>query len=248
MAIFRYDGKQVVITGAIGEGHAPSTFTIAVDDPALFAALALKDALVRRGVRVDGDAVARHRDVTESFAASTADPLASRTSPSLIELLRVTDKVSQNLHAELMLRFASPDGTREAGLESMRDFLKSLGAGQDDYRIDDGSGLSRNDLVTPSLVARLLTHMYGSEHREQWISLLPVGGEDGTLSNRLCCTSDGTRVHAKTGTLARSVALSGYADSRSHGMLAFSILVNDFSAPSATVRQWVDKMALALTE
>ena len=122
------------------------------------------------------------------------------------------------------------------------------GAGQDDYRIDDGSGLSRNDLVTPSLVARLLTHMYGSEHREQWISLLPVGGEDGTLSNRLCCTSDGTRVHAKTGTLARSVALSGYADSRSHGMLAFSILVNDFSAPSATVRQWVDKMALALTE
>ena len=65
---------------------------------------------------------------------------------------------------------------------------------------------------------------------------------------RSCCTSDGTRVHAKTGTLARSVALSGYADSRSHGMLAFSILVNDFSAPSATVRQWVDKMALALTE
>ena len=93
--------------------------------------------------------------------------------------------------------------------------------------------------------------------------MLPVGGEDGTLANRFCCASVGSKpdgskadgskeaahaIVAKTGTLSRALALSGYADSKTNGRLAFSILVNNFAAPANNIRAWIDKMALALIE
>lgn len=164
----------------------------------------------------------------------------------------MTDKVSENLHAELLLRevgrIENKSGTLDSGLAAMNAFLAQMGAAPGESRIDDGSGLSRNALVTPRLVTRLLGYMYASKLRDTWLAMLPVGGEDGTLSRRLCCVSDAALIRAKTGTLNRAIALSGYANSKSRGWLAFSILVNDFAAPSAEVQAWVDKIALALID
>lgn len=259
--------RQWIVTGSIPAGNAPVTEFLPVDDPAAFAAAALYDALVRRGVAIRGRPVARHRAPGVEYVAPVGGEVASLQSPPLAELLRVAEKVSQNLHAELILREVgrvrrnatrdgTRDGTAEAGLEEMSVFLKALkgegrvaGAPIDDgVHIDDGSGLGRNTLVTPRLITRLLIREYASNDRDVWISLLPAGGEDGTLEHRLCCVSEGRGIRAKTGTLSRAIALSGYAGSRSSGTLAFSILVNDFSAPSADVRAWVDKIALALLE
>ena len=130
----------------------------------------------------------------------------------------------------------------------MNSFLSEIGATPGESRIDDGSGLSRNDQVTPKLVTRLLSHMYKSKDRDVWISMLPIGGEDGTLSKRLCCTSDSRLIHAKTGTLARAITLSGYAQSKSQGWLAFSILINNFAASTSEIHEWIDKIALTLVE
>ena len=244
--------RQLILTGTMPLGSAAIHETLAVDDPALFAACALYEALLARGVRIQGSPVARHRLASDSFEPVAGATLAILTSPPMAELLQVVDKVSQNLHAELMLRetgrVKGAGATREAGLDVLFDFLKEAGAPAEDFRMDDGSGLSRNAEVTPRLVARLLTYMNGSSNRERWLALLPVGGEDGTLAHRLCCVSDAKLVRAKTGTLARAIALSGYADSRSNGRLAFSILVNNFNAPASAVQAWVDKIALALVE
>ena len=97
-------------------------------------------------------------------------------------------------------------------------------------------------------LTRVLAFLNGSKYHDAWFSLLPVGGEDGTLSHRLCCVADAKGIRAKTGSLSRALALSGYAESRTHGRLAFSILVNDFSAPSSEVRAWIDKIAMSLLE
>jgi len=102
--------------------------------------------------------------------------------------------------------------------------------------------------VTPRLLTLILAREAQSADSVQWTSLLPAGGEDGTLSRRLCCLSGGRGIHAKTGTLSRALALSGYADSASHGQLAFSILVNNFQASPASVTAWIDKIATALLE
>ncbi len=246
------NSRQLLLWGSIPAGHTAIGETVAVDDPALYAAQALYDALARRGVAIRGKAVARHRAVNDDYDPGPSVELASRVSPPLVQLLQVTDKTSQNLHAELMLREVGRVtrymGTREAGLEEMATLFKEAGAPPGDARVEDGSGLARNVMVTPRLMTKVLTYLYNSKYRDSWISLLPVGGEDGTLKNRLCCTVDAANIHAKTGTLSRAIALSGYAQSKTQGWLAFSIIVNSFSAPSSEVRKWIDKIAIELTE
>jgi D-alanyl-D-alanine carboxypeptidase/D-alanyl-D-alanine-endopeptidase (penicillin-binding protein 4) len=240
--------RQVLLWGSIPAGMAVHE-SVAIDDPAYFAACALYDALLRRGVSIRGRPVARHRVASEDYDAATGTVLASRQSPPLTALLQVMDKVSQNLYAELMLRevgrFSRHQGSREAGLEEMDAMLREIHAEKDDWRLEDGSGLSRNSMVTPRAFTRLLAHLNASSHRDAWLSLLPVGGEDGTLSRRL---RGGAAIHAKTGSLSRALALSGYADSKTRGRLAFSIIVNDFSAPQGEVRAWIDKIAMSLLE
>ena len=243
--------RQILLWGSIPAGVTVNE-SVAIDDPAYYAAVALYDALARRGVAIRGRPVARHRLASEDYDPAAGAVLASRVSPPMTALLQVMDKVSQNLYAELMLRevgrFARHQGSREAGLEELDAMLHEIRAEKDDWRLEDGSGLSRNSMVTPRAFTRLLAHMQASKFRDAWISLLPVGGEDGTLSRRLCCAADGKGIRAKTGSLSRALALSGYADSKTRGRLAFSILVNDFSAPQHEVRAWIDKIAMSLLE
>ncbi len=225
---------------------------VAMHDPALYAARALADALRRRGVVLRGRVLARHRYANEVAAPQPQGiELARRESPPLVEVLRVIDKVSQNLHAEIVLREVGRvmrgQGSREAGLLELAAFLDEVGVRRGEYRFLDGSGLSRLNLVTPSAIVRLLEYMYRSPHRDAWLGLLPVGGEDGTLAARFGGVAAARRIRAKTGTLSLSNALSGYADS-ARGPLAFAILVNNALAPAAEVRAVIDKISLLLTE
>jgi D-alanyl-D-alanine carboxypeptidase/D-alanyl-D-alanine-endopeptidase (penicillin-binding protein 4) len=244
--------RQLMVWGSIPLAAPTVRETVAVDDPALFAAYALYDALLRRGVVIRGGPAARHRATFDDPWTVDGDVIAARTSPPLFEMLQVLEKVSQNLHAELVLREVARvtrgSGTRESGLEELSAWLAKIGIKTEEWRAEDGSGLSRNDEVSPRAVTRMLAYMAASKNSSAWLSLLPVGGEDGTLASRLCCASDSRQVRAKTGSLTRAIALSGYADSKTRGRLAFSILVNNFSAPQSEVRAWVDKIATALLD
>jgi D-alanyl-D-alanine carboxypeptidase/D-alanyl-D-alanine-endopeptidase (penicillin-binding protein 4) len=199
-----------------------------------------------------GHPVARHRSSDTPYTVPEGTILATRSSPPAAQLIQMADKVSENLHAELLLRetgrVENKSGTTEAGLAALQSFFSQIGGTPGDARIDDGSGLGRNTLVTPKLVTRLLTFMYDSNQRDTWIAMLPIGGVDGTLAGRLCCASETHSIRAKTGTLNRAIALSGYAESRARGWLAFSILVNDFGASEAEVREWIDRIASALVD
>ena len=90
--------------------------------------------------------------------------------------------------------------------------------------------------------------MYRSPHRENWLSLLPVGGEDGTLKLRLRNTGAAGRIHAKTGSLTHVMSLSGYAQRGNGAMLAFSFLSNNQNAASGEVRGVLDKICVLMTE
>ncbi len=243
--------RQVLLSGTINGRTAALRETIPVDDPALFAAHALYDALLRRGISVRGRPVSRHR-IDQIGAPQEGTVLAQRSSPPLSELLRTTLKVSQNLHAEILLREVGltkqGQGTLTAGLREVRTLLSELRIPPSAWVSEDASGLARNDEVTPRAVTQLLTAMMAGEQRDLWRGLLPVGGQDGTLSARLCCVSDTVAIRAKTGSLSRAIALSGYAESPENGRLAFSILVNNFAASATEVRAWVDRLASTLVE
>ncbi len=178
--------------------------------------------------------------------------LAGRESAPLVEDLRITNKVSQNLHAEMLLRAVGHVrrnlGTRQASLRELEDFLKEAGVAKGEFEINDGSGLSRMNLVSPAAIVKLLRYMYASPSRDLWLNLMPVSGEDGTLSSRFRASAGARRIHAKTGTLAHVHALSGYALTRAGSMLAFAILVNNALVPGSEVRAAIDRIGDLITE
>jgi D-alanyl-D-alanine carboxypeptidase/D-alanyl-D-alanine-endopeptidase (penicillin-binding protein 4) len=247
-------GRELHVWGAIPKGSAGYTQEFAIGDPALYAAEVLRDALLRRGISIRGQAVARHRFPDELSGASPqpAVVLAERRSPPLFELLQVVDKVSQNLHAEMLLRevavAAGHPGSRPAGLAAMAEFLGGIGISSGEYQFTDGSGLSRATLVSPEAITKLLVYMNQSPHREEWFNLLPIGGEDGTLGSRFEGHPEARAIHAKTGTLDHVKAISGYADTSAYGRVAFSLLVNNFEEPGPAVRKTIDELVLSLLQ
>jgi D-alanyl-D-alanine carboxypeptidase/D-alanyl-D-alanine-endopeptidase (penicillin-binding protein 4) len=254
-------GLQLRLWGTIPLKDRGVDRLLGIEDPALWAAMAFRRALERLGVTVSGKTTARHirpNEIDDLERGPTPDPrawgveVAHRISEPLVEDLRVTGKVSQNLHAELALRAVARArrgiGSRHAGIEEMKIFLDELGIERSQYNLVDGSGLARLNLLTPASVMTLLRYMYGSPWREAWIGLLPVAGEDGTLSARFGNSPAKGRIFAKTGSLSHVSTLSGYALRADGGWSAFSILVNNYNASSGEVRGVMDRICNLIVE
>jgi D-alanyl-D-alanine carboxypeptidase/D-alanyl-D-alanine-endopeptidase (penicillin-binding protein 4) len=228
--------------------HAP----LAVEDPAEFTAAAFKDALLHRGVTVKGDATSAHRvpDGTGEFNAERAEPLklapravvtmeapvqdhrvlARHVSVPVAQDITVTNKVSQNLHAELILRMLgkafAKDGSLAQGTRVVRQFLVDAGVSDSDFFFYDGSGMSMDDRVAPRAYTQLLAYASRQAWGKPWRDTFPVAGVDGSLAGRFRNSPLKGKLWAKTGTLNETNALSGYLTTVSGKTLAFSILVN----------------------
>jgi serine-type D-Ala-D-Ala carboxypeptidase/endopeptidase (penicillin-binding protein 4) len=177
--------------------------------------------------------------------------LASHRSPSLEDDVTVTNKVSQNLHAELLLhdlgrKMACGDGSTVDGARLVRAFLEEAGIGKDDFVFFDGSGLSGHDLVTPRATARLLQYASTQPWFADWRRSLPVGGEDGSLIERFAKAPLAGHVFAKTGTLGEARALSGYLDCASGKTVIFSIMVGNHLPQTHADRDVMDQIVAAI--
>ena len=253
-------GGQLRLWGTIPLRDRGYEELLAVEDPAGYAARALLGALEDRGITVKGGVTVRHRypaEVANLKQAEQPPPLAGvelarRTSAPLLEALRVIDKVSQNLHAELALRAVGRArrniGSLEAGLEELKAFMGEIGVEQDAYDFEDASGLSRLNLVTPAAAVKLLRYMDSLPARKAWLALLPVAGQDGTLSSRFGSDAAAGRIRAKTGTLSHVGALSGYAEKPDGERFAFSVMVNNYTGPTAEVRGVMDRICTLIVE
>jgi D-alanyl-D-alanine carboxypeptidase/D-alanyl-D-alanine-endopeptidase (penicillin-binding protein 4) len=244
---------EVRLWGSIPLRDRGQELVLGIEDPALYAATALRQLLEQRGIAVTGRAVALHRYPDDGAGpAETGIELARRTSAPLLEDLRITGKASQNLHAELALRAVARArrniGSFEAGWEEMKAFLGEADIDPGAYDLVDGSGLSRLDLVTPATVVKLLRYMFHSPARDNWISLLPVGGLDGTLRGRFAGGPAAGRIHAKTGSLSHVNALSGYMERPDGRWIAFSVLVNNYIGSSVEAHAIMDRICTLIME
>jgi len=177
--------------------------------------------------------------------------LASHRSPVLADDVTVTNKVSQNLHAELLLhdlggRMVCDDSSTVAGARMVRAFLEDAGIDKDDFVFFDGSGLSGHDLVTPRAIVRLLQYASTQPWFADWKKSLPVGGEDGSLMSRFGKAPLKDHVFAKTGTLGEARALSGYLDCASGRTVIFSIMVGNHPPQTSEDREVMDKIVAAI--
>ncbi len=242
---------------------------LAIEDPAEFAAALFHQLLQNRGIVVYGKQHTRHTElaslstltVTATAPARGGDEpsravpnqplvLASYQSKPLIEDVRVINKVSQNLHAEILLRLLGREkgtaGTVEGGLEVLRGFLNQAGVPGEQYLFYDGSGLSRQDLATPHAVTQLLRYAASQPWGASFRETLPVAGVDGSLADRFPNLDPRAHVYAKTGSLGGVKALSGYATTVRGQRVAFSILSNNLNLPSKRVLDTIDSIVEAI--
>ena len=174
--------------------------------------------------------------------------VASRLSPPLAQIVTVTNKVSQNLHAELLLhtlgRVDGEDGSTAQGVRVVRQFLLSAGVDPLDFSFVDGSGLSPQDLVTPRAATTLLVYASRQSWGAVYRASLPLGGVDGSLAGRFATPPLRGQISAKTGTLSEVNALSGYLTAASGRQLVFSVLCNDYAGEGA--RATLDRVVTAI--
>ena len=251
---------------------------LAIEDSAAFAAQLFRTLLEKRGITVYGRERARHTELASlstfsvTATAHLAEPpdrggeggslprpqpsrtlvLATYDSKSLIEDVRVVNKVSQNLHAEILLRLLGREkgtsGTVAGGLEVVRGFLTQAGVPADQYVFYDGSGLSRQNLVSPHAVVMLLRFAAKQPWGEQFRSTLPVAGVDGSLADRFKGSSVQGRAFAKTGSLGGVKTLSGYVTTDKGESIVFSILTNNFNTAPKKVTDAMDRIIETIVE
>jgi len=255
--------NQLLVWGDFPVGGRPFSAFLSVPKPALWAATLFKAALIARGIKVEGEVRSRDFRVAESdkFDPQKAFEIAQENSAVLSEIVRHTNKESDNLYAELILRTlgkergaSAPDpdprknrerGDDEAGTAVVKAWLDRNGVDPDDLAIRDGSGLSRLDLVTPEATARLLVAIARTNSATTFRDSLPIAGRDGTLGGRLSRAAG--RVFAKTGTLTYDHSLSGYAVTPTNEILAFSIFCNDATNRTNPIRI-IDQIAGLIAE
>ncbi|QNA83209.1 D-alanyl-D-alanine carboxypeptidase/D-alanyl-D-alanine-endopeptidase [Sphingomonas sp. So64.6b] len=235
------NGTLLRLSGTILADAKPELLRLGIDDPAHYTAWTFKRLLEARGVRVTGAVMARHRPLgpTDDPAIRQGAPapqpprelpLAQLTPLPLIQDLTLINKVSQNLHAELMLRrvgHRAGSGSIADGAAEVRAMLERAGVPRTAYDFSDGSGMSSYNRVAPRGVTILLRWIASQPWGVAFRETLPIGGVDGTLSKRFNGTMLERKLFAKTGTLNASSALSGYMTGKSGRTLIFSAYAND---------------------
>jgi D-alanyl-D-alanine carboxypeptidase/D-alanyl-D-alanine-endopeptidase (penicillin-binding protein 4) len=257
ISIYRGLGENTItITGSIPLEDRGYTGGIGISHPALLFVYMLRSSLAQKGVTITG--TSRTRGAAPEPAVITGVPvtgqngssapsspfqneIATLQSPPFSLIAAQTLKPSQNLYTELILRTLGkvtppPAATtsnlnptsEELGLEVVKSFLKTVGISPEALVLDDGSGLSRNDMITAEASIQLLTFMSKHRYATVFRDALPIGGVDGTLRNRFKSTPAENNVRAKTGSLSSASSLGGYLTTAAGEKLAFTIMVNNY--------------------
>ncbi|HXM93850.1 MAG TPA: D-alanyl-D-alanine carboxypeptidase/D-alanyl-D-alanine-endopeptidase [Candidatus Dormibacteraeota bacterium] len=223
----------VIVRGSMPAKSMPRKLVLAIEEPAQHAATLLKRLIEERGIRVVGAVRANHKSSSTNTASVTGEPvvLAEHVSVPLGESVKLVNKISQNLHTEMLLRTAARQNglwnTPEELMKFPSDFYAAAGIVPGDIIQTDASGLSRHDLVTPRAIVSLLRYA----HQQTWFGFyyasLPVAGVDGTLEDRMKNTPAAGRIRAKTGSVEHVRTLSGFAETPGGRRIIFSFLSNN---------------------
>jgi D-alanyl-D-alanine carboxypeptidase/D-alanyl-D-alanine-endopeptidase (penicillin-binding protein 4) len=239
----------VVVRGTLPAKSTPRKLVLAIEEPAQHAASLLAALLSERGVKIDGKIRAVHVPETDTTPRTI---LAEHVSVALGDSVKLINKISQNLHTEMLLRTAARQSglwsTPEEMLKIPQAFYSSAGIAPEDVIQTDGSGLSRHDLVTPRAIVTLLRFAQGQTWFAPYYASLPVAGTDGSLQDRMKGTVAAGRIHAKTGSVEHVRTLSGFAETPSGRRLIFSFLTNNQGGKNHEAADALNGLCVAMVE
>jgi len=226
--------NNLVISGELPASRRYGQYVI-LERPAEFAATLFKEALKRQGIPTDGTVREIHFADLPPEVRRKWTLLTEHESAPLIQAIEKINKQSENLHAEMLLRVLGAElkgsGTDDAGLDVLRDFLVEAGI---------GSGLSRDNLLTPRFLTALLLFISTRPYSDLFRDTLAVSGIDGTLKHRLETRSVKGLIRAKTGSLKGVATMSGYMTTESGRNLIFTIFVNNARTSMSRLRRAID--------
>lgn len=267
IGILREPGSlELTFWGTIPIGDAGDDEALAVEEPATCNAQFFRMLLQQRGIVIRGKARAQHSEPWQYSVPEHDQPLvvppiqtparvvlAQHQSVPLIQDLQVINKVSQNLHVELMLRLIGklkgPSGSISGGLNAEGKFLtEQVHIDPAEFEFYDGSGLSRSGLATPHAFTQLLQYVYAQPWAGQFRDTLPIAAEDGSLSTRFKGTFAADHVEAKTGQIGGDNSLTGYAVTKLGHNIAFSIIINHHTMGNTKSKQMIDDIVNAVLD
>ena len=242
---------NITLTGTLPLGIEPQTISIGVPSPTVFAEWVLREALSAEGVELKSPIVTTQPDFAPLVHNYTTDnQVAEQVSLPLAEEIKVTLKVSQNLHAGMapyLLGAISGKDTSnplKKGFEIERAFIRSANLDLSGASQGDGAGGDWADLFSPDFICHYLAYWTTRPDYDVLFHALPVLGKDGTLVKIQQQNPGAGHVFAKTGTfgsedrlnnrmMLNGKGLAGYVITKSGRKLAFAAYVNHVSLPSS---------------
>ena len=239
--------NRIVVSGAIAATAGAFEARVSLKDPYAHVLTIFSEKLLEQfpesAIRTAGTTYVPDYAKNLGYAAN-----------SIADVIRRLNKESDNLNGEMLLyamgyhQGAMPTSA-EKGIEVVQQFVSQIGLDPAAYRIVDGSGLSNQNILSPELMVEVLKHMHQSPYFNIFRQSMPIAGVDGTLINRMRNTVAARTVMAKTGSLTGVSALSGYVTARNGNLLAFSIMVQNFSERTSFVAtNYIDRICVALAE
>jgi D-alanyl-D-alanine carboxypeptidase/D-alanyl-D-alanine-endopeptidase (penicillin-binding protein 4) len=238
--------NTIVIKGGMTIHQNPEVFNIEVTDAALYAGVLFKELLLKENIQFAGN-------ILKEEAPDTSQILIQHNSSPLTISIINTNKESDNLSAELILKTMGAEvkgqpGTADKGISLIHQYFNEIGIDSTTYRITDGSGVSRYNLITPDMIIELLKDIHqNAQIQAEFKSSLPIAGVDGSLNHRMKGTAAENTLRAKTGTLKGVSSLSGYATTADDEMLAFSIMMEHFIVPVIKIQNIQDKICILIS-
>ena len=231
----------LTITGSLAINSDPRILGMTVVNPGEYFLNSVHFYLEKEGINIIKSQVVYGDSATENLVK-----IIEINSDPLQEIITKTNQDSNNLYAESLLNLLVNGTPENSSLDNLKEILTELGLDTNSYHLKDGSGLSRHNLVTPETLVNLLTLMAETPEGINYRDSLPIGGVNGTITNRFKKTIIEGKVQAKTGTLSGTSSLSGYINPPNYAPLAFSILVNKSDLKSSQLRQIIDKIVINL--
>lgn len=239
------DVNTILVGGKYSPQFQPSEHEFSMRHPAQYFGTVFKEMLEKHGVKLHGNvAVTSHHSspdtITDLFTLEH----------SIDTVITYTDKVSDNLGAECLLREVPSAESRQAGgaengINLEKEFLNQCGIDSTEYYIVDGSGVSHYDLITPEAIVKVLNYELNQPTKSLFVNCLPIGGVDGTLKKRMKEKFLIGKVKAKTGSISGVSTLSGYVV-LPRDTLVFSMMMQNFIADSDSMRALQDSLCSVL--
>lgn len=244
--VSRLRGTNLIsISGKIKKNSSTIVENVSISDPTMFFLTILKEVFEKKGITIAGK-IGSINSSEKIIFSQNLTPLIVHQSVPIKLIIKELNKNSNNFYAEQLLKTIGLEvygyGSTENGVKACRELFNEMGINPENMMMVDGSGLSQLNLVTPRQIVNLLSYMHKSELFNYFYDSLPIAGVDGTLSNRMIKTAAQNNVRAKAGFNVNTSTLSGYVKTVSGEMLSFSILINNFLAPSSLANYILDNV------